>query len=271
MRLSFLLILAVVFGVLSVGSTVFAAVELANVNGRVITDRDLQMALGGINETQRITLLKDPNSKRQILNGLIDQELLVQEAEKQKLDQDAEFKDAMNAFKKQFLANRLITKHLAPQLTEKSAKKYYDAHKQRFSTEQVHVQHILLSTVDQAKEMIKKAKEANSDFMELAEKNSKDPSAKNNRGDLGFITRDRFVPEFTEAAFNGSEGEIVGPIKTAFGFHVIKIIQKKPGKPLEFDEVELRVQNELRQDLTQVYVSKLRQQAKVKLNESNLK
>ena len=73
------------------------------------------------------------------------------------------------------------------------------------------------------------------------------------------------VPEFTEAAFAGSEGEIVGPVKTAYGYHIIKVISKKTGKPLEYDEVELRVKNDLRQELTGVYVANLKKTAKVEV------
>src|SRR4051794_6591782 len=73
------------------------ATELAKVNGKAISDKDLQNALSGLNEGQRANVLKDVNSRRQILSSVIDQELLVQEAEKEKLDQDANYKDALNA------------------------------------------------------------------------------------------------------------------------------------------------------------------------------
>jgi len=257
---------AVLVGLATV-SISWSATELAKVNGRAITDKDLTMALGGLNEGQRQNLLKDSNSKRQVLNGLIDQEILVQQAEKEKLDQDNEFKDALAAFRRQYLSNRLLQKALGDKLTESAAKKYYEAHKERFSTDQVHAQHILVQTEDQARDIIKKANTAGTDFQELAEKFSKDPSAKNNRGDLGFFGRDRMVPEFTEAAFAGAENEIVGPVKTSYGYHVIKVIKKKKGKALEFSEVELNVQNQLRQELTQNYIAKLRQQAKVQISE----
>jgi len=243
----------------------FGSTDLAKVNNRTISEAELGAALGGVNEGQRDALLMDPASRRQILNGLIDQELLVQEAEKEKLDQDGEFKDALNAFRKQFLASRLLQKKLSGQLTDQAAKKYYDAHKQRFSTDQVHAMHILVSTEEQAKDVLAKVNAPDADFQALAEKYSKDPSAKNNRGDLGFFGRDRMVSEFTDAAFTGKENEIVGPVRTAYGYHIIKVIARKPGKPMSFGDVELKVQNELRGNLTQDYVNKLRKKAQVQV------
>ena len=243
--------------------------DLAKVNGRVITDRDVTMALSGLNEGQRTNMMKDAGTRRLILGNVIDQEILSQEAEKEKLDQDQEYKDALAAFKKQFLANKLIAKNLGSQFSEGAAKTYYKNHKDRFSTDEVHAMHILVADEKMAGELFKRAK-GGEDFQALAEKFSKDPSAKNNRGDLGFFTRDRMVAAFTDAAFGGAEGSIVGPVKTAYGYHIIKIVQKKAGKPLGFDEVELRVKNELRQELIQTYVDKLKRTAKIEIDTKKL-
>jgi len=244
-----------------------AATELAKVNGRPITDGDLKTALSNLNEGQRQSVLKDPNSRRQVLVSVIDQEVLAQEAEKQKLDQDAEFKEAMAVFRKQLLASKILQKNLSAKLTDAAAKKYYQSHKYKYSTDQVHAQHILVDDEKRAQELLKQAKAAGTDFQELAEKNSKDPSAKNNRGDLGFFGRDRMVAEFADAAFGADEGAVVGPVKTAYGYHVIKVIQKKIGKPLEFSEVELRVQTDLKQEAIAAFVSKLRETAKIQVDD----
>lgn len=262
--------IGVIVSVVVLATQAFGAVELAKVNGRALTARDLDGALGGLNEGQRKNLLADANARRQVLLNVIDQELLAQEAEKQKLDQDQDAKDAFAIFKKQYLANRLLGKNLNSKLTDAAAKKYYEAHKPEFSTDLVRVMHILLADEASAKAMLKKASEPNADFQELAEKNSKDPSAKNNRGDIGFIPRDRMVPEFTEAAFGAELNKIVGPVKTAFGYHIIKVVERKLGKTLGFEEVESRVRNALQRDLMQTYVSTLKKGAKIEINEANL-
>lgn len=244
------------------------ATDLAKVNGRVVTDKDVQAALSNLNEGQRTNVLKDVNTRRQVLNSVIEQEVLVQEAEKEKLDQDADFKEALAAFKRQYLASRVLQKNLGSKFTDSAAKKYYEGHKAKFSTDQVHALHILVKDEIEAQDLMKKTKTmSKDDFMDLAEKVSKDPSAKNNRGDLGMFGRDRMVSEFTDAAFAGKEGEVVGPVKTSYGYHVIKVLKKRIGKPLEFSEVELKVKNELRNELTQNYVAGLRKQAKVEVDD----
>src|SRR5215217_5062857 len=81
---------------------VASAADIAKVNGKPITDKDIKGAVSGFNEGQRQNILKDVNSRRQILSSLIDQEVLVQEGEKEKMDQDTEYKDALAIFRKQF-------------------------------------------------------------------------------------------------------------------------------------------------------------------------
>jgi peptidyl-prolyl cis-trans isomerase C len=246
------------------------SMEVAKVNGKVLTDKDLLQALGTLNETQRKDVLDDPNSRRQVVNGLIEQELLAQEAEKEKLDQEDDYKIALAAFKKQFLSSRVLQKNLASKFTEAAAKRFYDQNKTRYSTEQVHAMHILVSDEQTANEVLKMAKAPNADFQALAEKYSKDPSAKNNRGDIGFFGRDRMVPEFTNAAFEAKDGQIIGPIKTTYGYHIIKVIEKKSGKILEYSDVESRVKNDLQQELTARYLTRLRTQAKISVDDKAL-
>lgn len=249
-------------------ATALAAKELAKVNGKPITDKDMIAALGGMNEGGAKSALKDVNSRRSILAKLVDQEILVQEAEKQKLDQDEQYKDALNAFRKQFLTNRVLQQNLGSKLTDAATKKYYENNKTRYSTDEVHAQHILVKDEKDARDILAKAKAPGADFQKLAEQNSKDPSAKNNRGDLGYFGRDRMVPEFTEAAFAAKDGEIVGPVKTSFGFHIIKVIERKVGKPMTYDEVEMRVRNDYQQELIKNFLDKLRSQSKVTIDDN---
>ncbi|HUP58459.1 MAG TPA: peptidylprolyl isomerase [Bdellovibrionota bacterium] len=243
------------------------AVEIAKVNGKPLTEKDLNAALAGMTPGQREGLLKDQGARKQMVQNLIDQEVLLQEAEKEKLDQDQEYKEAFAGFRRQFLMNRVLQKSLSGKLTDSAAKKYYEQNKAKFSTDQVHAMHILVKDELEAKELLKKAKAPDADFQKLAEQHSKDPSAKNNRGDLGFFTRGTMVEEFTEAAFNAKTGEIIDkPVKTTFGFHIIKVIEKKPGQVMSYTDVENTVKSMLRNELAETYVSKLREQAKISLD-----
>jgi len=229
------------------------------------------MALSSMNEGMRENVLKDPNMRREIVNALVEQEVLVDEAVKEKLDQDQDYKDAVASFRKQYLSNRALQKNLGTKLTESAAKKYYEANKSHYSTDQVHAMHILLADEDKANEVLKLSKAKDADFQALAAKYSRDPSAKNNRGDVGVFGRNApFDPAFMDAAFGGVAGEIVGPVKTAFGYHIIKIVDKKLGKPMTFDEVEMRVKQDLGRTLKDGYVGKLKKEAKIQINEKSL-
>ncbi len=254
------ILLSVLF--LVFGTSSFAAV-LANVNGKTITDDDLNALLANLPQYQRNITLKDPNAKKQMVNDLVDQELVVQESLNEKLDNSKEFKDAMALLRKQTLVNALVQKQLAPKVTEAAVKDYYSKHKSRYSTDQVHVQHVLVSSEKEALEVMAEAKKG-ADFQSLAEKRSKDPTAKNTRGDVGFISRNMFDQAFTDAAFSAAPGEITGPVKTAFGFHVIKVVERKPGKVPELAEVEQQVRFDLQKDLLREYVTGLRKRAKIK-------
>lgn len=250
------------------------AMDLAKVNDHAITDKDLLSALANLNEGQRSSVLKDTNARRQVLGNIIEQEILLQEAQKENLDKDDDFKNAMDVFRKKYLTNRLLQKAVAARVNDKAVEKYYDSHKNRYSTDQVHAMHILVADETKARDLMKELKATddpqNDKFQEYAEKLSKDPSAKNNRGDLGFFGRDRMVPEFTEAAFRGNDGELVGPVKTAYGYHIIKVIQKKLGKVLEFNDVKARARTDMRNDLVEDYVNKLRAETKVTVEDKNL-
>ena len=243
-----------------------AAVDLAKVNGKTITEKDLESALSGLTEGQREQVLKDKNTKRQVLDNVIEQEVLFQQAEKDKFNETAEYKTALEAFKKQYLANMLIQKKIAGKVNESTAKQFYEKNKTKFSTDQVHAIHILVDSEAEAHRLLVEAKKKDADFQQIAEKYSKDPSAKNNRGDLGYFTRDRMVAEFSEAAFNTPNNTIVGPIKTPFGYHIIKVVDKKSGKTLDYNEVELQVKSSLRQDLIKGLVADLKKSAKITIN-----
>lgn len=253
------------------GGQALANVEVARVNGKPIFSSDMENALAGFNEGQRQSILGDLNSRRQVLQGLIDQEILVKAAERQKMDQDIEFKKAVNQFRRQYLAARLVQKHIAPKLTEATARKYYDSHRYLFSTDQIQVQHILVKDQKLANTLVAQARAPGADFMALAEKYSIDPTAKNNRGDIGIVTRDSpFVQDFKNVAFQTKTGEVSDPVRTDYGFHIIKVIDRKPGRILGYDEVEIKVKEIFKQELVKEYIYGMKRGSKVTVNEQAL-
>jgi peptidyl-prolyl cis-trans isomerase C len=260
------LIVVCFFSIPASGSWSPSGKELAKVNNHSISDRDLDLALGGLNQSQKDNFLKDDSSKDQILEKVIDAEVLAQEAEKAGLDQKADFKQVMASMRRELLAAKLLDMKLSSKMTTGATQAYYEKYLEKFTTSQVRVQHILLLDENEAKKVLALAKVASNDFQELAEKYSHDPSAKSNRGELGYISRDKMSEEFTDAAFSTRIGEVSQPVKTLFGYHLIKVIARKPGKPLEFYEVELRAREGLKKSLVEDYVSSLKDKATIVRN-----
>ena len=243
------------------------AKELARVNGRAVTESDLDLALPHLNEGQRKSFLSDNHSRREILTQVVNLEVLSQEAEKQKLDQDKNFKDQVSTYRKRLLADQLLSQQLEKELTPSAVKKYYKTHVDIFNSDLVRVQHILANSEEEAKKFLALAQDSKNDFQSLAEKYSRDPSAKNNRGDIGGITHFQMDPAFTQVAFTTPVGALAGPIHTIYGYHVIKVVDKKLGKPLEFSEVESQVRESLRQQLVGAYTSDLKSKARVQIGD----
>lgn len=239
------------------------ATTVATVNGKAITDEDVKSSISTLPTQQQERVMKDPITRGQIIQSLIDQELLVDDAVAKKLEFSKEYKDALANFRKQALSNLLVKHQLAPKVTDAAVKSYFEKNKVKYGGDQVHAMHILLGSEGEAQQVLAEAKKG-ADFQKLAESKSKDPSAKNNRGDVGFFGRDTFDPAFTDAAFSAKVGDIVGPIKTPFGFHVIKIVDRKVGKTPEFAEVEQKVRGDVQREVLQAYLSGLRKKAKIK-------
>ena len=131
---------------------------------------------------------------------------------------------------------------------EKAAREFYLANPAMFAIEeQVHAEHILISTASRSKEdaltraneILKEVKTGSAAFGELAKLHSEDPSAKQNGGDLGFFARGRMVKPFEDAAFAlNTPGEIAGPVESPFGYHLIRFVERKPASTKPFEAVK---------------------------------
>lgn len=139
-------------------------------------------------------------------------------------------------------------------IVEADAKKFYDSNTEEFKNpEQVKASHILfLVNKDDSEEVVKqkeaaakkaiaRAKKKGEDFSKLAKELSEEPGAKESGGELGFFSKDKMVPEFADVAFSQKPGEIVGPIRTQFGWHIIKVEEKKPAGTVPFEEVKEQI------------------------------
>jgi peptidyl-prolyl cis-trans isomerase C len=155
----------------------------------------------------------------------------------------------------------LATEGKAATTDEAMKKVYEEASKQITGEQEVHARHILVETEDEAKTVAEELKKG-ADFAELAKKKSKDPGASDG-GDLGFFTKEQMVPEFSTVAFALEPGKISDPVKSQFGWHIIKVEEKRARKAPDFEQVKGQIETYVTRKAQADYVAKLRETAKV--------
>jgi parvulin-like peptidyl-prolyl isomerase len=163
-------------------------------------------------------------------------------------------------------------------VTDKDAKDFYDKNGDKFvSPAQVRASHILVKVEADAKPETVVAKEKaaqaiaarakkGEDFGKMAKELSEDPSAKENSGDLDFFGKEQMVPEFSDAAFAMKKGEISDPVRSPFGYHVIKVTDRKDSETVPLDKVKDRVLAFLKGQKAEALKQEIRQKAEVKIN-----
>ncbi len=236
------------------------AKTLAKVNGVEITDEDLKLAMDDL-APGIPRQLEGKARETYVLDFLIDEQLVVQKAQTDKLSESPEFAKKLAYLRDKALMETLLGDVAKQAATEAAIKQTYDeaAKNQKPETE-FHAHHILVPTEDEAKAALKRVK-GGEDFGKVATELSKDPGAKG--GDLGWFTKDRMVPEFGEAAAKLEPGQISDPIKTQFGWHIIKLDEKRPKVFPPLDQVKDQVARYVVQKAQSELVMKLREGAKI--------
>ncbi|WP_316226081.1 peptidylprolyl isomerase [Bradyrhizobium sp. SZCCHNS3052] len=233
---------------------------LAKVNGAEIRKSDVTLAEEELGQSlaQMDPATKDEN----VLSFLIDMKLVAKAAEDKKVADSEEFKKRLAFTRNRLLMDSLLASEGKAATTPDAMKKVYEeAAKQIGGEQEVHARHILVETEDDAK-AVKAELAKGADFAELAKKKSKDPGASDG-GDLGFFTKEQMVPEFANVAFSLEPGKISDPVKTQFGWHVIKVEEKRSRKPPEFDQVKGQIETYVTRKAQADYVGKLREAAKI--------
>ncbi|WP_315800612.1 peptidylprolyl isomerase [Bradyrhizobium sp. SZCCHNS3002] len=233
---------------------------LAKVNGAEIRKSDVTLAEEELGQSlaQMDPATKDEN----VLSFLIDMKLVAKAAEDKKVADTEEFKKRLAFTRNRLLMDSLLATEGKAATTPDAMKKVYEeAAKQIGGEQEVHARHILVETEDEAK-AVKAELAKGADFAELAKKKSKDPGASDG-GDLGFFTKEQMVPEFANVAFSLEPGKISDPVKTQFGWHVIKVEEKRSRKPPEFDQVKGQIETYVTRKAQADYVGKLREAAKI--------
>ncbi|SHG91788.1 peptidylprolyl isomerase [Tepidibacter thalassicus] len=242
---------------------------LAIVGKKEITKNDVESALKSLG-TQRSMQFNSEEGRKKLLEDLINQELFYLEAIENKVDEEEEFKTEMEKIKENFLKQYSINKLLNSVIVEeKEINDFYNNNKSQFkSPESVKASHILVEEKTQAEEILKKLHNGLS-FEDAAKKYSKCPSNQTG-GDLGYFTKGQMVPEFEKAAFEMKKNEISKPIKTQFGYHIIKVYDKKEETIKPLSEVKDSIFNQILYRKQQIAyfekIEKLKNKYEVKIN-----
>jgi peptidyl-prolyl cis-trans isomerase C len=204
-----------------------------------------------------------PEQKREyLINYLIDVIVLSQAAEQQKLVERPEVKHRLAFDRNRLLMESLLQDTGRAALSDTAEHQVYDeAIKQVKNEEEVHARHILVPTEDEAKAVVAQLK-GGADFAALAKEKSKDPGAAEG-GDLGYFTKDQMVPEFAAVAFKLDKGQLSDPVKTQFGWHIIKVEDKRIKPTPAFEQVKPQIDNYVAHRAQSQLVEKLRSAANV--------
>lgn len=198
-----------------------------------------------------------------LVDSLIDVRLAATDARAVNLHKEQEFKDKMTRIEEQVLQRMALSRAIKAGVTAANLKARHEAmNKDLAGNEQIQASHILLEKEEDAQAVIQELKKGG-DFADLAREKSTGPSASKG-GDLGFFSQGQMVPAFEEVAFKMKKGEFTEtPVKTQFGWHIIRVVDRKKIDVPSFEEMEPTLRNQLSQEAGAAYITRLRSKAKI--------
>lgn len=200
-----------------------------------------------------------------LLDSMINNALIFEQGKKDGTDKDPEVKQALKDIEQQLVVKAWMGKKLKTTVNDAAVKQAYDKFLANYKPqEEVHARHVLSDSEEGAKAIIAELKKG-ADFAETAKTKSKDPSAKQNGGDLGYFAKDEMVPQFADAAFAMQAGQLLdAPVKTQFGWHVIKVEDRRMSTAPAFEQVQPMLREQLAEETADRLLSDMRGKAKVK-------
>ena len=233
---------------------------LASVGGMPITDEDVNNFLRELGP--RAQSYMSPEGRKVILNQLIGSKLLLLDAKRNLLEAEPAFKAELARLKDRLLTSYAAEKAISSvTVSDKDVEDYYNQNKEQFVTgETVNASHLLVDSEEKANEILAKINAGEISFEDAARENSSCPS-KQNGGNLGDFGRGQMVPEFDTAVFEMAEGEITSaPVKTQFGYHLIKLNSKKESEEMPLASIAAEIKDALLQEKRRAaYDSKINQ------------
>lgn len=242
---------------------------VATLNGQQITEAD--MALAEQQLGAQFSRLPEAERRVAVLSALIDLNLLANAAIEQKIDQTDEFRQQQEFLKSQALHSAYIEQNVIKGITDDEVRARYDEEVGKLTMpEEIHARHILVEDEDEAKAIIAQLNDGGN-FEELAKEKSKDGAASNG-GDLGYFSKGRMVPEFEAAAFEIEPGSYAKePVQTQFGWHVIKVEDKRQQPAPEFEQVADEIRSVIVREKYIEALNEIREQADLDVPDQELK
>jgi peptidyl-prolyl cis-trans isomerase C len=237
------------------------AQNVATVNGKPIPAAKVDQVVKQVVAQGKAT--DSPQLREAIKKDLIGREVLIQEADKQGIGTRPEVKNSIDNARQSIIINAMLADYIKKNpVKDADIKAEYDKYKSQVGDKEYHARHILVGTEDEAKAIITKLK-GGAKFEDLA-KQSKDPGSAGNGGDLDWASPASFVPEFSKAMTSLQKGAITEtPVKTQYGYHVIKLEDSRPAKVPPLEEVKQQVAEQLQQRKLAAFREQLMAKAKI--------
>jgi peptidyl-prolyl cis-trans isomerase C len=263
---SVLLLAAALIGLAPVSGRCDDAV-VARVNGVDIKQSDLDFAASEVGP--RLANYSPEDRKKVLLQYVIENELMAEAGQKDGLDKQTTFPARVKYHDRRALRDAFFDVSIVGAVSEDTAKKIYDEKIATMKPQQeIHARHILVATEEEAKKVKERLKNGE-DFATVAKEVSKDSGTEG--GDLGFFTRGQMLKPFEDAAFALEVGQISDPVQTQFGWHIIKVEEKRDQPLPTFDQVKDAIVAQLVQQKAQEVVTGLRDAAKIEVVDPELK
>lgn len=220
---------------------------LATVGNKTITTADVDAFIAGLG--QRGAQFATPDGRKKVLEQLVNNQLFLMDASRNLYEADPVFKAELARAKESILISFAIDKAVSSvTVTDAEAQKYYEENQDKFKSEaQVGASHILVEDEALANSLLADIKNGKVTFEDAAREHSKCPSGQQG-GSLGMFGRGQMVPEFDQACFEMEVGELRGPVKTDFGYHIIRLDKKEEAGVIPFAEIAREVKGMLLQE-----------------------
>ncbi len=248
---------------------------IAKVDKAPITQDDFVREIGRVPDWAQ-GQFAGTEGKQKFLDELIKRELIYQHALRMRLNKNKEYLDKMREFEKMTLVSMVLKKEVEEKsfVDDSEAREFFDQNADKFTIgSQLKASHILVEKEETAKEINERIKNGES-FAKLAKELSLDKGSADKGGDLGYFSSGKMVPEFEQALLRLKPGEVSEPVRTRFGFHIIKLTDIKKGKPADFeqskDSIKRQLLAEKKKKLFDSYIEKLKGDFDVVTVEENL-